>query len=97
MCRHRNEEEWKALDLLDLDKSLRMRLTDGDIAGILVYIDAVNNLEEIKLPYCINVRGDGLAPLRGSIVLKRADLCIVSEEVDSITPKLSIDAVLPIF
>lgn len=85
------------LDLLDLDKSLRMRLTDGDIAGILVYIDAVNNLEEIKLPYCINVRGDGLAPLRGSIVLKRADLCIVSEEVDSITPKLSIDAVLPIF
>ena len=51
------------LDLLDLDKSLRMRLTDGDIAGILVYIDAVNNLEEIKLPYCINVRGDGLAPL----------------------------------
>ena len=85
------------LDLLDLDKSLRMRLTDGDIAGILVYIDAVDNLEEIKLPYCINVRGDGLAPLRGSIVLKRADLCIVSEEVDSITPKLSIDAVLPIF
>ena len=63
MCRHRNEEEWKVLDLLDLDKSLRMRLTDGDIAGILVYIDAVNNLEEIKLPYCINVRGDGLAPL----------------------------------
>ena len=76
-----------------------MRLTDGDIAGILVYIDAVNNLEEIKLPYCINVRGYGLAPLWGSMVLKRADLCIVSEEVDSdsITPKLSIDAVLPIF
>jgi len=90
------EEDWKKLDLLDLDKSLRMRLTDGDIAGILVCIDAVNKLEEIKLPHCINLRGEGLAPLSGSIVLKKAELCIVSEEVDSMTPKLSIDAVLPI-
>ena len=90
------KEDWKVLDLLDLDKSLRMRLTDGDIAGILVCIDAVNKLEQISLPHCINVRGDGLAPLSGSIVLKKADLCIVSEEVDSMTPKLSIDAVLPI-
>jgi len=57
----------------------------------------VNNLEKIRLPHCINVRGEGLSPLRGSIVLKRADLCIVSEEVGSMTPKLSIDAVLPIF
>jgi len=91
------EEGWKTLDLLDLDKSLRMRLTDGDIAGILVCIDAVNNLEYIRLPHCINVRGSGLAPLRGSIILKKVDLSIVSEEVDSTTPKLSIDAVLPIF
>ena len=30
-------------------------------------------------------------------MLKKADLSIVSEEVDSMTPKLSIDAVLPIF
>jgi len=90
-------QDWKTLDLLDLDKSLRMRLTDGDIAGILVCIDAVNNLENIRLPHCINVRGDGLAPLRGSIVLKRVDLCIVSEEVDSMTPTLSFDALLPIF
>jgi len=89
------EEDWKVLDLLDLDKSLQMRLTDGDIAGMLVCIDAVNNLEEIKLPHCINVRGDGLAPLRGSIVLKRADLSIVSE-VGSMTPKLSINSVLPV-
>ena len=45
---NRYGEDWKVLDLLDLDKSLRMRLTDGDIAGILVCIDAVNNLEEIN-------------------------------------------------
>ena len=93
---NRYEEDWKVLDLLDLDKSLRMRLTDGDLAGILVCIDAVNNLEEIKLPHCINVRGDGLAPLRGSLVLKKADLSIVSEEVESMTPKLSFNSVLPI-
>ena len=89
------EEDWKVLDLLDLDKSLRMRLTDGDIAGILICIDAINNLEMLRLPYCINVRGDGLAPLRGSIVLERADLSIVSE-VGSMTPKLSINSVLPV-
>jgi len=74
-----------------------MRLTDGDIAGILVCIDAFNNLEMLRLPHCINVRGEGLAPLSGSIVLKKVDLSIVSEEVDSIIPKMSIDAVLPIF
>ena len=62
----------------------------------MVCIDAVNNLEKIRLPHCINVRGDGLAPLRGSIVLKRVDLCIVSEEVDTMTPRLSEGAVLPI-
>lgn len=73
-----------------------MRLNDGDIAGILVCIDAVNNLEEIKLPHCINVRGDGFAPLRGSIVLKKLELSVVSEEVDTLIPNLSIDAVLPI-
>jgi len=94
--RYQNKEDWKTLDLLDLDKSLRLRLSDGDIAGILVCIDAVNNLEYMKLPHCINVRGDGLAPLHGSIVLKRVDLCIVSEEVNSMTPKLSPNVVLPI-
>jgi len=95
--RYQNKEDWKTLDLLDLDKNLRMRLTDGDIAGILVCIDAVSNLEILRLPHCINVRGDGLSPLSGSIVLKKADLSIVSEEVDSMTPKLSINSVLPIF
>ena len=30
--RYQNEEDWKTLDLLDLDKNVRMRLTDGDIA-----------------------------------------------------------------
>ena len=95
--RYKYDEDWKELDLLDLDKSLRMRLTDGDIAGILVCIDAVNNLQEIKLPHCMNIRGDGLSPLKGSVVLKKVDLSIVSEEVDRITPKISIDAVLPIF
>jgi len=71
------EEDWKVLDLLDLDKNLRMRLTDGDIAGMLVCIDAVNKLESVKLPHCINIRGDGLAPLRGSVVLRKVDLSIV--------------------
>ena len=90
------EANLKKIDLLDIDKRLRMRLTDSNIAGMLVCIDAVNNLEEIRLPHCLNVRGDGLEPLRGSVVLKLVDLSIVSKEVDRLTPKLSMDAVLPI-
>ena len=56
----------------------------------------MNKLESVKLPHCINIRGDGLAPLRGSVVLRKVDLSIVSEEVDTLTPKISIDAVLPV-
>ena len=37
------EETWEQLDLHDVDKSVRNRLTDGDVCGILVCIDAKNN------------------------------------------------------
>ena len=57
-------------------------------------IDAINHLKILRLPHCIKIRGDGLFPLRGSVVLQNVDLSIVPIEIDQ-TPMLSIDAVLP--
>ena len=92
--RYPYQEDWSKLDFLDLDESLRMKLTDGDIAGVLACIDAINHLKILRLPHCIKIRGDGLFPLRGSVVLQNVDLSIVPIEIDQ-TPMLSIDAVLP--
>ena len=89
------EELWNELNFLDLDESLRMKLTDGDIAGVLTCLDAVNRLKTLRLSGCIKIRGDGLVPLCGSLVLNNVDLSIVPIEKGS-TPMLSIDAVLPI-
>ena len=88
-----------ALTFEDVEESVAARLTDGDISGILVCIDAVNNLKLLRLSRCTNVRGDGLAPLRGSVVLEKIDLSIVSVEHESLTgetPIISIGATVPI-
>ena len=92
--RYKYKELWNELNFLDLDESLRMKLTDGDIAGVLTCIDAINHLKILRLPHCIKIRGDGLVPLRGSVVLQNVDLSIVPIEVNH-TPSLSIDAILP--
>ena len=93
--RYKYEELWNELNFLDLDESLRLKLTDGDVAGVLTCLDAVNRLKTLMLPGCIKIRGDGLVPLCGSVVLNNVDLSIVPIEKGS-TPMLSIDAVLPI-
>ncbi|KAL7529020.1 hypothetical protein ACHAWF_002809 [Thalassiosira exigua] len=94
-----NKKTWDVLHFEDVEESVATRLTDGDICGVLVCIDAVNNLKFLKLSLCVNVRGHGLAPLRGSVVCERADLSITSVELERSTgrrPILSIDATLPI-
>eukprot|EP00581_Thalassiosira_minuscula_P015855 CAMPEP_0183716136 /NCGR_PEP_ID=MMETSP0737-20130205/10146_1 /TAXON_ID=385413 /ORGANISM="Thalassiosira miniscula, Strain CCMP1093" /LENGTH=333 /DNA_ID=CAMNT_0025945353 /DNA_START=1090 /DNA_END=2088 /DNA_ORIENTATION=+ len=68
------QEEWEELTLWGLDKSVESKLTDGDICGILVCIDAKNNLKSFELPRCVSVRGIGLAPLRNSVVLEYINL-----------------------
>ena len=47
------------------------KLTMGDICdicGILMCINARNNLKTLQLTHCINIIGHGLAPLHGSAV-----------------------------
>ncbi|KAL7533930.1 hypothetical protein ACHAXR_005532 [Thalassiosira sp. AJA248-18] len=57
---------------------LRTRLSDGDVGAILVCIKAIDNLKVLRLPHCFNIKGHCLAPLRGSVVLERVDLSLVS-------------------
>eukprot|EP00984_Skeletonema_dohrnii_P012113 scaffold4870_cov75-Skeletonema_dohrnii-CCMP3373.AAC.5 len=91
--------DWDALDFGDIEKDLAVQLTDEDISGVLVCIDAVNNLKKLSLTNCINITGVGLEPLRGSIIIERIDLCLVgyheSPELD-LEPPLSCTEVLPI-
>ena len=92
------EETWEHLDLGDVDKSLRAKLTDGDVCGILVCISAKNNLKRLQLPHCIIVRGNGLAPLRDSVVLEQINLSLeyYSQPITDPKPMISEDTVVPI-
>ena len=53
--------DWDALDFGDIEKDLAVQLTDDDISGVLVCIDAVNNLKKLSLTNCINITGVGLS------------------------------------
>ncbi len=68
--------QWEVMDFVDLPLSLASRLTDDDIAAILVCIDAKNKLKRLKLTHCFKVVGHGLEPLRSSTVLEKLDLGI---------------------
>ena len=62
------------LDFGEISSILASKLTDDDIASILVSIDAKNTLKVLKLIGCDNISGAGLEPLRGSSVLEQIDL-----------------------
>lgn len=92
-------QSWGALDLGDVQEYIRRRLTDDDVRWILVCIDAVNNVESLKLTSCLGIVGSGLEPLRGSTALERIDLSLVGRHESPIIspePPISADVVLPI-
>ena len=65
------EEKWESLSL---EENLDESLTDGDIFGILVSIDAKKCLKYLSLPDCVSVRGHGLSPLSTSVILQEINL-----------------------
>eukprot|EP00581_Thalassiosira_minuscula_P007285 CAMPEP_0183709908 /NCGR_PEP_ID=MMETSP0737-20130205/5850_1 /TAXON_ID=385413 /ORGANISM="Thalassiosira miniscula, Strain CCMP1093" /LENGTH=196 /DNA_ID=CAMNT_0025938125 /DNA_START=8 /DNA_END=595 /DNA_ORIENTATION=- len=71
------DEPWEVLDFLDVEKSLRVKLTDDDISEVLKCTDAKNKLKTLKLTHCFQVSGRGLELLRGSAVLEQLDLSLV--------------------
>ena len=75
----KNAEEadlWEEVNFEDNEKILCTHLTDDDIAGMLACINSVQKLKRLYLPYCTNITGIALEPLRGSAVLERLDLSL---------------------
>lgn len=69
--------DMSVLDFDDIDKELAARLTDADIGGVLMCIDAIHNMKKIKLTGCVGITGRCLEVLRGSTVLQQLDLSLV--------------------
>ncbi len=92
-------DDWDVLDFGHIEPDLAAKLSDDDIRGVLLSIDAAHNLKKLRLTNCINITGVGLEPLRGSMIIEQIDLSLVdyheSPELEP-EPRLSCDEVLPI-
>jgi len=87
------------LDFGDVENSLAWKLSDDDLAAMLVCINAVSNIKTLRLTGCVNINGQGLAPLRGSAVLKEIDLRLDKKKDSPViipAPNISEENVLPI-
>lgn len=60
-----------------IECDLAGKLTDDDVAAILLCIDAVKKLRKIRLSGYMNLAGNGLEPLRGSRVLEHIDFSLI--------------------
>ena len=90
---------WNVLDFSDVEKSLASKLSDNDIDKILRSIDAVNNLQILKLAGCVNMTGIGLDVLRTATAIKQIDLSLVGKHESPLLdpePLLLQTEVLPI-
>mmetsp|Transcript_3444 Transcript_3444/g.4998 ORF Transcript_3444/g.4998 Transcript_3444/m.4998 type:complete len:406 (+) Transcript_3444:141-1358(+) len=72
-------DDWDVLDFGEIEKELAAKISDEDIRGVLLSIDAVNNLKKLRLTNCIHVTGVGLGPLRGSTIIQQIDLSLVGD------------------
>ena len=94
-----SRENWGYINFKDIQDICGRSLTDDDVRWILLAIDAVNNVESLKVTNCIGITGAGLEPLRGSIILRCIDLSLVGDhERQTIDPEppISVSAVVPI-
>ena len=95
-----SSSEWDILDFMDIEKSLANRLLDDDISAVLQCINAHDVLKKLKLTGCIKITGQGLSPLRESVVLEQIDLSLLKKYEDPMSARLqhvlSKEVVLPI-
>ena len=90
---------WDSIDFNEIQQVCGRPLTDDDIRWVLQSIDAPKKIKSLKLTHCIGITGTGLRPLRGSSVLERIDLSLVStHESPTIDPEpvISASLVVPI-
>ena len=71
---------WEEINFGDNEWELCTRLTDDDIAGMLVCINAVKNLKRLYITNCETITGQALEPLRGSTVLEQLDLSLAGKD-----------------
>lgn len=69
-----DELSWTVLNFWNLNRSTRERLSDLDLSRILIRVNGKQNLKELNLQGCRNIRGSGLAPLKHSQVLESINL-----------------------
>jgi len=88
------------LDFEDIEKGLASSLSDDDMSAVLQCISAHDVLKKLKLTGCVNITGQGLSPLRESVVLEQIDLSLLKQydkPDDSETHySLNVEIVLPI-
>ena len=83
---------------MDIDTSLRKKLTDEDIANLLKCIDKAK-LKRLKLTNCFQVTGRCLEPLENFFVLEQLDLSLACQRQNpdnASSISLSEQVVLPI-
>ena len=69
---------WEDIDFGRIDKALARKLSDDDMAAILMVTNAVDTVKTLKLDHCVNITGRGLNVLRGSTVLEEIDFSTIS-------------------
>ena len=92
-------DQWDVLDFGNIEKELAVKLTDDDIKGVLLSIDAINNLKILRLTNLLNITSIGLEPLHGSTMIEKIDLSLVGDHESpdlSHAPPISCTDVLPI-
>ena len=65
---------WKTIDFGSVPSDMAAQLSDDQLKKLLVKCHAKEVTTILKLTGCVGLRGWGLEPLRGSIVLREADL-----------------------
>mmetsp|Transcript_1428 Transcript_1428/g.2544 ORF Transcript_1428/g.2544 Transcript_1428/m.2544 type:complete len:478 (+) Transcript_1428:119-1552(+) len=92
-------DQWDTLDFGEIEKDLAAKLSDDDIHKILLCTDAVNRVKRLMLTNCTHIKGVGLEPLRGSIIIEQIDLSLVAYHESPVldpAPPISWVYVLPI-
>ena len=94
-----SRESWEYIDFKDMQDICGHSLNDNEVKWILLAIDGVHKIKSLKMTNCIGIVGDGLEPLRSSMILQYIDLSLVGDhESPNIDPEPPIDAsvVVPI-
>jgi len=93
------QSSWDTLDFGALEFEVASKLTDDNLASILLHIDARTNVKTLKLDGCMSIFGYGLEPLRRASGIEEIDLSVLNKakrkELEQ-DPELDEEHVVPI-